>query len=123
MPMAAFGIGAVSSRSLVEGSGVGRSIARSSALTKGARLEILVITVLFSIIVHGTTFLVSNVGTWAFSRVHAARAEAERDSWLLHFAVRGVMDTLGAVAPVVGYYALRSGREQVDIEEIAAVFD
>ena len=96
---------------VVEGSGVSDSMSRSSALTKGHRWQIF-----------GVVFVLVLLNVGVHYLLNAILGEGQT-ALLAALPVHVVLTTLWAVAPVVAYQALRTSKEEVDIEELARIFD
>ncbi len=97
---------------VIERPGVRASLTRSMVLTKGFRLRVLGIVLIFS----GVGFVLNML-----AGVFAALA-----AWLLipALAAASILSTgLSATASSLIYYHLRRHKEGIDAEEIAAVFD
>jgi hypothetical protein len=105
--------------SVMERTGVGKSIDRSIRLTSGHRWAIFGAWFFFM----GLQFLANAVaGVWASS--------AQRFDFILSdgffwgaYAVNIILLTVFATAGSVAYFLLRTGKENPDVEQLAAVFD
>ena len=101
---------------VVERRGVFSSLARSTALTAGYRWYIFALGLVMTVVWIGVHLLMgvapSDLG-----------AEQSVGGVLLQEAVGAVFTALGAVTAAVVYYDLRLTKEQVDIEDLAHVFE
>jgi len=97
---------------VVERSGVSDSMSRSKELTAGYRWSV------FGVIV--VLILLGGVIEYGLIAVFGAQSTTKI---LVSLPIGVVTNTLGAVCAVVGYQMLRNVKEDVDIEEIASVFD
>jgi hypothetical protein len=100
---------------VIEGMGVGASLGRSRALTKGHRGSIFAIVFVLGLLQKGTDKLLE------------VALLKDVDSFLTYMvATVGVsilLSAWSASASAVAYYDLRRAKESIDIEELAAVFD
>jgi hypothetical protein len=102
---------------VVERVGVGTALARSAGLTKGSRLTIFGIMILFGILILVIT-LVFEFLTGAMGSGWSVQTQ------VLVEAVFGVLlSPLTATFPAVIYHDLRVGKEGVNVEDLAAVFE
>lgn len=101
---------------VMEGKSGTAAIERSIRLTMGSRWQIF-----------GAWFLIFMlpilIVTIAMFGVAATNGDAETPPVWLQVAVNVVLAPFGASAAAVCYFLLRSGKEQVDVKDIAAVFD
>jgi hypothetical protein len=110
---------------VVERPGVGASLSRSSALTKGYRGSIFGVILLIGVL----NWLVSFVTQKIFiGDVQSLGSVEEIMSHLRMFLILSVVEgsilgALSAVAAAVGYHDLRVAKEGVAVEQLAAVFD
>ena len=100
-----------------EGSGVGGALARSKDLTFGSKASIFGVVFILVLLDIGVDYTLQKTlvgGTWTISSLRA---------YLIASSVIGVfLGSLTSVASAVGYHMIRSEKEGVDIEELAAVF-
>lgn len=98
---------------VIERPGVFRSLGRSRELTKGSRWKLLGVTLVVAVASFASSWVVgvalAPVGNMVVSAVG-------------NLVVEAAFSALWAVTSAVSYYALRTAKEGVDIEEIAAVF-
>ncbi len=99
---------------VIEGRGVGEAMNRSAALTKGSRWQIFGAALLIGLIMIGVSLL----GAFVF----AATAAEGPPIWF-EIAVAIVLTPFGAVMAATCYVMLRQGKENVDVKQLAAVFD
>ena len=106
--------------SATEGLGAMDAIGRSWALSQGSKRRIFLAQLVFGLIGFGLAF-------YFFYRLldqgEAATFEELKRTIVLTHVASLPMISLMAVAAPVAYYLLRTGREGIDIEEIASVFD
>ncbi|MBX3462089.1 MAG: hypothetical protein KF830_02885 [Planctomycetes bacterium] len=99
---------------VMEKKGVGDSMSRSAKLTEGSRWQVFGGAVLVFVVTAGMAVL----GAFAF----ATTSEEEAPLWfeiLTAVALGPLSATMGAVC----YVLLRQGKEHVDVQQIAGVFD
>ena len=112
---------------VIERPGVIASLKRSRELTSGHRWKIFAVVLILGIMGFVVTSLVMipfgiSVFSGAFDPSHDLQ-ETLTTTMVINFVISAVFYAAYAVANAVGYYALRSSKEGVDIEKIAAVFD
>lgn len=98
-------------------SGVGGALSRSKSLTDGYKSTIFGVIFLVALIQEGVGFGIEKVmlgDAWNISSF--------RTYLIVLVIVNVVLSSLGSVASAVGYHMIRSEREGVDIDELAAVF-
>jgi len=95
---------------VVEKPGVGASLTRSQALTKGNRFAIFLVLLVIGLILFAVNMLVLR-----------AMGDATVAYWVGLF-VLVVVGAINGVAAAVGYHDLRVAKEGVGIEELVAVF-
>jgi hypothetical protein len=125
---------------VVEKAGVGASLSRSARLTKGARLPVFGISLLLGLVLGavGLAFhflvpvpqadpilAITNPQKYQMLdeqlvREHLPELRLQSVIQLVSGAILGL---LTSIASVIVYYDLRSQKEQIDIGQIAAVFD
>lgn len=102
---------------VVERTGVFRSLGRSSELTSGHRLSIFGIAVVFGIISVTTNLILGGV---------ANALIGHGSPWplaVIHVLTSSAVNALGAVVFAVSYYELRRTEEGIGIEDLVEVFD
>jgi hypothetical protein len=98
------------------GIGAGAALRRSRALTKGHRLSIFLVFVLFALVGLAS-------GALALLVLRAPAAFSPTVLLVLSQLVSVMVGTLGAAAPAVAYHDLRLAKEGVDTAQLAAVFE
>lgn len=103
---------------VLESKGVGAAMRRSSDLTRGNRGQIFAAVLLWALVWIGGIFLIG----FAFAAIAGARGGEAQPAWL-EVAINLVLVPLGATMPAVCYFLLRTGKENTDAQQVAAVFD
>lgn len=104
---------------LMEGRGASASIERSIRLTQGSRWQI------FGVIVFVYGILIALpivVNVWATVN-HGPEARFENWFFTMEVLVTAVVQIASGTASAVAYFMLRKGKENIDVKELAAVFD
>ncbi len=103
-----------------EGLGVMDALGRSWAPTKGSKGRILLVQFVFGILGFGLAFFLF------FRMIDAGETatfeDLRRTVLLMHVVTLPTISLMALAAPV-SYYFLRTGKEGIDVEEIASVFD
>jgi hypothetical protein len=102
---------------VVENMGIRQSLQRSQELSKGYRANIFVVVFVLGVVMVGFNLLTE----LAFGEIQSW--DQLRASMLIKLGLNVITTALAAVAPVIVYQALRQVKEDVDVEEIASVFD
>lgn len=107
------------SASATEKLGALDALGRSWALTKGSKWRLFLVQLVFGLIGFGLAFVVmlDLLGNDA-----ATFADLQRTVVLIHVVMLPMAGLMAVSAPVA-YYLLRTGREGLDVEDIASVFD
>ena len=105
--------------SLMEGKGANASIDRSSRLTTGSRWQIFGLMLFVKL----TMFLVTGVVMLAVG--FETTLDSTESTWFfwLMYVLNVLVEMAFSTASAVAYFMLRKGRENVDVKELAAVFD
>lgn len=98
---------------IIERPGVVASLKRSSALTKGVKGQLFVMSLLIAIIGGALGFAIG---------MGIAKVEPNTQ-WIVLGALQVVVQSFGSVLPAVVYVLLRASREGASIEDLAKVFD
>lgn len=107
---------------VVENMGVGSSLGRSRALTKGYRWRVLLLLILLAICTMVFYVLVGVVLTFLFA-VAFGGGEPFVAAALLEWGISAFVACAAAVMSAVAYHDLRVAKEGIDIHQMAAVFD
>jgi hypothetical protein len=99
---------------VVEGLGPAQSLGRSRQLTKGYRWRIFAICLISGLII--------GVGSAVLERLGLSIAGAAGQA-LVSFVVGAIGGAYQAIVTIMTYHDLRSVKEGLDIEQLAAVFD
>src|SRR5262249_11459126 len=99
---------------VVERPGMFRSLSRSRELTRGFRWRLLGVLLVI--------FVASTAASWLVELILNPVFEPVIKS-IVTLVVQTAFTALWAVASAVSYYMLRTSKEGVEIEQIAAVFD
>jgi len=102
---------------VVERVGIGQALSRSAELTKGYRLTIFGILFLFGLLMMLLAIPVAIVVGFALADV------SPTTQFLANSFVEILLSPLVAILPAVIYQSLRVGKEGVDVEDLAAVFE
>lgn len=105
---------------VLENKGVGGAMARSSDLTRGNRWQIFGAVLLFAVVMFGATLLIGLL--LYLTMKDQALQEGSIPAWL-EVAFTLLLAPFGATMPAVCYFLLRTGKENVDAKQVAAVFD
>ena len=112
---------------VIERPGVVASLKRSRELTGGHRWKvfgILLILWLLAVVIGAIVALPFGVGLFTGNLdMYNEPSGLLTAAAIVDYAISALFTAAYAVAVAVGYYALRSSKEGVDIEQIAAVFD
>jgi uncharacterized membrane protein len=100
---------------VLENKGVGAAMRRSSDLTRGNRWQVFGAVLLFVLVMAGVMALLGLL-------LYQTMKDGVFPAWL-EVAINLVLAPFGATMPAVCYFLLRTGKENVDAKEIAAVFD
>jgi len=100
--------------------GVGASLSRSAALTKGYRWQVFGIVLLLSVLSLVAAFALGGIVGFGLAVAHVGLSSI---AVIAQFAAGAVVGSLTATCAAVSYYYLRVAKEGVDIDQIAAVFD
>ena len=100
---------------VVEKNGVRGALARSRELTRGSRLNIFWVVLLLGLIEGGFSAI--------FNQGLPALGASREITLLMTFLFQFMISSWQSTAAAMSYYYLRSMKESVDVDEIAAVFD
>jgi hypothetical protein len=100
---------------VMEGKSAGAAVQRSIQLTDGSRWTIFASWILLTVIVAG-------LGALLGVATHMVDRDMLGSPWF-QIGVQVVMTPFGATMAAVTYFLLRTGKENVDVKELAAVFD
>jgi hypothetical protein len=99
---------------VVEGLGPVQSLGRSHALTKGYRWGIFAVYIVPLLVLGIASFILQAIGAGIAGITGAAIAS---------FIAVAIISPYQALVAIVAYHDLRSVKEGLDIEQLAAVFD